>query len=78
MKEAVEILIIVRFSIDLKMFHFNNGFTNLRTVGNCDFVRVNMLSTLKDFQSMNKYQMVCSPFIKDSMVSKFINTCVKL
>ena len=75
MKEAVEILII---SIDLKMFHFNNGFTILRTVGKCDFVHVNVLSTLKDFQKMNKNQMVCLHFIKNSMVSKFTNTRVML
>ena len=31
----------VRFLRNLKMFHFYNGFTKLRTVGKCDFVRVN-------------------------------------
>ena len=31
----------VRFLIGLKRFHFHNGFTNLRTVGKCDFVRFN-------------------------------------
>ena len=67
----------VRFLIDLKRFHFHNSFTNLRTVGKCDFVRFNT-------QRLSKHEQLSKclfAFHKKSILSKlidFTNTCVML